>query len=961
MAHGAIDKVYFGWDGPVLEAAVRWLADHDPPATVWDLSELTIVLPVSRALRRLRELLLDVAGRNAVVMPRLLTIGRLPSLLMQPPQRVAGELECLLHWAAVLRSATPAQRESVFPHVPDADNAVAWLGLARQVKQLQDTLAAAAVRMADVNPRCADRAEFTELECRRWTELGELQQRYEAQLDAAGCIDEQLARIDAVNHDACRLDQPIILLACNDLPTIVQQMIRQAAATDNITALLPLPAEAAASVNDVGCVDAAQWQQQHLPIDDAQLCVVDRPADQAYATLRVMNATVTPEHAPDDVTVGLADPRLEPTLQRTLELADVPVRSAVPRDLSRAGPTLLLHAVAEFLAEARLDRFAALLRHADLEGFVHAHTDAAGHAVRDWLTLLDDYATDTLQQHVTGQWLDAGTPRAAQLKQVFDAVMTLLPHEANLEHAANDRQPLTAWVQPIADLLAAVYGDLTFDSDDHDEAAAVRRASLQSLGDTLRTINELDLPAPLTPDTTFPQALRIVAALAGRQTTSPPHTGPAVELLGYLELALDDAPLLVLTGMNEGAAPSSINADAFLPNRLRSLLGLPDNDHRFARDAFLLNLMLRTREHVTLIAGRRDHDDNPMPPSRLLLQCDADTLAARVARFYAEDHAEPPPPALLPAGGNAFLLPMPQPLREPIDQLHVTAFRRYLACPYRFYLQHVESLKAVDDRAVELEAFAFGNLAHEVFKAFGKQGPITSNDPKRIYQDFEARLHDIVARMHGSRLRAAVTIQIEQLLQRLEAFAQVQAHAVDDGWRLLPEKMEEKLAVTIDVDGEPFTINGRVDRIERHDQLGYRIADYKTGDRARKPRQTHQQTVDGQLQWLDLQLPLYRTFAQGIGIEPGAPLALGYINLPKKLDDVGWQEADWNDAELADADDTRDHVIRAIRREIFWPPAAPPTWPDDLTAIAGDEVIDRADMIRRQTQARAAAGTETLP
>ena len=45
-------------------------------------------------------------------------------------------------------------------------------------------------------------------------------------------------------------------------------------------------------------------------------------------------------------------------------------------------------------------------------------------------------------------------------------------------------------------------------------------------------------------------------------------------------------------------------ADLFLPDRLRGALGLEDNDRRYARDNYALNLLAASRR-LKLIAGRR--------------------------------------------------------------------------------------------------------------------------------------------------------------------------------------------------------------------------------------------------------------------------------------------------------------------------------------------------------------------
>src|SRR5690606_23626280 len=45
--------------------------------------------------------------------------------------------------------------------------------------------------------------------------------------------------------------------------------------------------------------------------------------------------------------------------------------------------------------------------------------------------------------------------------------------------------------------------------------------------------------------------------------------------------------------------------------------------------------------------------------------------------------------------------------------LSPTAFRSYLSCPFRFYLQHVLKMQEVDATKEELDVFDFGRLCHK--------------------------------------------------------------------------------------------------------------------------------------------------------------------------------------------------------------------------------------------------------
>src|SRR5690606_30715604 len=115
-----------------------------------------------------------------------------------------------------------------------------------------------------------------------------------------------------------------------------------------------------------------------------------------------------------------------------------------------------------------------------------------------------------------------------------------------------------------------------------------------------------------TPDLSGAGYLRWLLAEIGREPI-PPATDPhAVELLGWLELPWDDAPAMIVTGMNEGIVPSSLNSDLFLPNRLRQQLQLDDNDRRFARDAYALTLLAASRDRLTLIVGRVSAKNDPL-------------------------------------------------------------------------------------------------------------------------------------------------------------------------------------------------------------------------------------------------------------------------------------------------------------------------------------------------------------
>ncbi|HEX5498580.1 MAG TPA: PD-(D/E)XK nuclease family protein, partial [Thermomicrobiales bacterium] len=344
-----------------------------------------------------------------------------------------------------------------------------------------------------------------------------------------------------------------------------------------------------------------------------------------------------------------------------------------------------------------------------------------------------------------------------------------------------------------------------------------------------------------------------------REPIPPLPDHAAIELLGWLELPLDDAPALIVTGFNDGLTPSHVNADLFLPGALRRRLKLNDNDRRYARDAYALSALSASRERLTLIAGRRTAESDPLSPSRLLFACDRPAIAERTLAFFggAKVAAGAELPRSLTAGRpqSAFAVPRPQPLEKPATSMRVTEFRDYLACPYRYYLGHVLGLNRLDDEAEELGPQAFGSLAHAALQAFGQDGDANrSTDADAIRRRLDAALDEAVAALYGKLRLPAVDVQIEQLRLRLAAFADWQARWAAQGWRILrAEAVIEDGRAPLIVDGEPMFLRARIDRIDVNEITGRSVIfDYKTSDRGKPPDETHR----AKDQWIDLQLPL---------------------------------------------------------------------------------------------------------
>lgn len=930
----SITRKFLGFDGTPLRLAVDYLVTRYGVGQNLDLSGTILVLPGGRAGRRLLEILVERAETDALILmpPTIATVGRLPEHLYQPQRPFASDLVQHLVWAQSLESAEPAVLTHILPEPPAKDDQSRWLELGELLRQQHIELAADGLHFGDVVDGGKSRSGGFP-DAKRWRALREIQLDYLRRLDQLQLWDIQTARLVAIEKGECQVDRDILLMGTVDLNVASRRMIDQVA--DRVTAIVFSPDNWSDRFDEHGCLIPGKWQDTIIPIDDGRVHLAEGPSDQADRAVRCL-AEYQGQYRPDEITIGLADEQLTTYLERMLEQNDIPSRPASGISLTDTGPYRLLDAITQYLQTCRLADFSALVRHPDFHRWLDHDIS------QDWLEDLDDFHHHFLQPR-----LDANWPRAAErfesVKLIFNRVRELL------KDMYGPAKPLDQWNEPLAHLLKAIYGGQNWNRDDPDQRTVLR--SLEQFRDTMMSHTE-KIPRELMPVVNCSEAIEWILQQLQSVTIALPVGQPAVELLGWLELPLDDAPALVVCSFNEGFVPSSVNSDVFLPNALRSELGLQDNLRRYARDAYALCVLQRTRRQIDLIVGRRDSNNDPLRPSRLLFATDPETTARRAKRCFspATPTADLPPLAgneIAPDSASKFYVPRPSPLAEPIEALSVTAFRDYIECPYRFYLGRVMGLEVVDDRVEELDGGEFGNLMHKVLQRFGDaKSPIRdSSDASEIAAFLNRTLDDCVGESYGRRPLPAVNVQVEQLRLRLNAFAEKQAEWVTDGWRIQYTEIaipgSDHHEVTLDVDDQPLALRGRIDRIDVNRQTGtYAVLDYKSSDAGKTPEQTHRYKQ----QWCDLQLPLYRHLVGGLkhlGID--GPVELGYVLLPKNTRDVRFCLADWSAEELAAADDVAFNVVRDIRNEKFWPPSDDPAAGfGQFAAICQDGVFGRA-------------------
>lgn len=900
-----VRRHFLPWAGPLLPQAVAWLARDWTGAGPLNLSSWLVVVPTRQAGRRLREALAEHAATRgqAVFPPRVVTPELLVTQAVTPGALTANRLESLVAWTEILRAVDLADVRAVLPNDPPARDFAWALGLGRELARLQSTLAEGGWHLGDV----ATLAGETCPELQRWHKLGELERRHAARLAEVGLVDVQTARIKATLAPAPLIDfTRIAVIGAPDPLPLILRILAVHAASMPVDVVVYAPETEAKNFDDWGRPLATAWAERELPIAEfsERVRVCADPAEQVARITALAQATPDPETM---LGIGVADPELLPLLEKACARVGIAAFNPEGRARRHDGLYPLLMALAEFAAVPEFAAVTTLARCPDILEWLRARS-AEHFSAATFLRELDQLGSNHLPPT-----LAAAGAYTANFPTVGPALAALTELRAMLTRGNFPANASAALVELFTGRELEASGVVA-------ESAEAWMAQLREIEQVLARGGELTLTAT--------EAWQLALGAFADEVRTGDRPSGALDLLGWLELLWDDAPHLVVAGFNDGRVPSAIVGDVFLPETLRERLGLKRNAERFACDAYLLAAIAAARTsgngQLDILLGKTTTSGDPLRPSRLLLRCADAALPQRVTQLFQPVAAARPSPPW----ARAWKL-HPRVVDAPA-QLSVTAFRDWLACPFRFYLKHVLRMTRVDSEKAELNAMDFGVLMHQALQQLGQEPTLRDCiDAIQLTNFLMERFERIVRGRFGAELTLPLVVQFEAARQRLRSAAEVEARERAAGWRTLHVEWEIQLLIG------GLTVTGTIDRIDRHFDGRVRVLDYKTSDKADNPVAVHLRGVrtdeldrpewlrtsdaKGKPQlWADLQLPLYRLAVAAIW---GDAVSCGYFNLPKAAGETAvilWD--DFSRETQAAAEACAVGVVAAVVAGEFWPP-----------------------------------------
>ena len=895
----SLTSVQLDWNQPLLPAVTKQLLSYSQADFV-DLSAYLVIVPTQQAGRRLLEslaLALQDQGRG-LLRPEVITPDQIFSHTLRT-LALASEDNSAAAWFNVLSGIKIENFQALFPIEPTMSTS--WkIGMARRLMQLRNDLGEEGMDFS----HAAKLAAKAGTEVERWRQLERLEGLMLDELKHRNLIDPKQARREAaVNFSAPSHIEQIILAATPDPQALPLRALEKYAEQNDLEVWTYGPSEL---FDEWGRPLTQVWSIRALDLENWN-CSIQTLADPNNTAKQVSKLT---KHQPTEaILLGLADPNLNPVVAEALSAQSI--ASYDPEGFSVRDTRI--GKLAELLCQLPQDNSTtlvrALLQHPDT--YIWLENEAAQPKL---LKQLDDI----FETHLAAD-LGSCLFFAKQLDKhqaLAEALTKLQTLQKSLSESKDFINSLTSCLQAIYAAQESIQDE--GESVSWKECAEAIRQTLQTHTETREQFPKLSNE----------YSRELIRSALSRQKVYPDRAKNAHDLLGWLELLWNDAPLLVLAGMNESIVPETIHGDAFLPESLRETFGLRTNTQRFVRDAYLFEALCRRRQsagETHILIPQTAADGTPLKPSRILFQGTQETLLDRTRKCFAK------PSNTQAQIAHTIAWKLSPPLELPIpEKLSVSALSSYLECPFRFFLRHILKLRELDVETRELTPAQFGTLFHDTLETLTKDD-LSGATEASLNKILSTTADRLIAKRYGNKHSFALRLQREALLARLAAFSTRQAEAINGGYCI--DSMDTESKINIALCG--ITITGIVDRIDAS-AGNTRLIDYKTANTPKTPEQAHLKriatkpppkhlpeaaffkTEKARFRWTDLQLPLYALAQQA---ESGSLPEVAYFNCANTLEKSKIQTWEgFSQAHLDSATACASAVIEQIKQGIFWPP-----------------------------------------
>lgn len=956
-------KEYFNPAKKLVDETVEWLVRHAKVgvAGVNSLAHVAVVVPTRQAARQLRlALARRFEGR-----------GLIPPYVMQPSQfvvsrekgmEVATSIEVT---AALIRFFEQHEKDAkqwvnLFPHgiAKGDDLAMSVVSLVDQFNDIWQALGANGLSMQDVPRDKQARAELEQKlgsELERWEDLADFEEKFFRYLNQQG-------RRHGIQEKKAAIENPIslpgsvreiVLPALVDPLPVFCKVLERLEKRDGVEIHVLIHAEEkdAQQFDSFGRPILSEWTGEKkpiLPLKDDEIIITNQVSELADKVSELFPRKEEKKEVPS---LGLVDGGLFPEIEAVLAKNGYELYNPEQHRLSLSSLGRLVFNLLTMIEEKviRFSTFSAVVRENDvLDAIRNENVGEDGKRIdrrAKILEQLDRYQNENLPLDLS------------EIQEMGSANGGL---EGKYSELAFAYQTVMGWIRraegsipkKIISMLRTIYGVRKIGDKPGDREFV---AAVEALTETLK---EMEMPIVKNLESaSYLQVFR--KAIKETQYQLEPATTEVLKTEGWLELAWSGASNIVLAGMIEGAVPDSVVGHAFLPDRLRKVLGLASNEQRMARDTYLLKELLCSREEggggVRALVSLTNQGGEVCRPSRLLFLCNQEELPRRVKRLFGDTDAPSSTPAReFPQEWHLDLTDTRERVR-PANGFSATALDDYIRCPFTYYLKYVLRMGHVLQKE-ELGFDDFGTICHDVLAAFGRdEGCRELLEEEEIRAKLKEHFDRLAARQYPSPT-PMVMYQLQSAKSRVEALAGAEREHRLEGWRIV--LCEERMRGNI----RGYLITGMIDRIDYNEKTGkYCIIDYKTWDQRgnafEKVIFDRAEDVDygkkmgfpvfwaetKERRWASVQMAMYRELVTAehpgweigeykYGVLGATPKDSGYWGGCRDIGG-GTEETMSLAAHIDTMRETLLAAIEQIEAGIFWPPSPLDNWRWDYSTL----------------------------
>jgi RecB family exonuclease len=323
-----------------------------------------------------------------------------------------------------------------------------------------------------------------------------------------------------------------------------------------------------------------------------------------------------------------------------------------------------------------------------------------------------------------------------------------------------------------------------------------------------------------------------------------------IQVLGVIESRGLHFDKLYVLGLAAGSLPRPVRPLPLLhPQERQSVLGATtESQYHFAQQAF--DHLLACAPDVTLLRPEEESAE-PLAPSPFWSHASGEEVHSTVDMWNAPDGVSARAAWLQQANKGLTQPAGFPPVDPPVDghtlprSISVSALAIAFLCPFRFFAERVMGLLPLDELMMGISPLERGNLLHRVLALFtrrcrdkglawGKDGAAMEtllnacSDEVLLSADKET-LHvekgDVG--QHARVVEHSRWVGGKKGAQGLlTTWLRLEGGRLDEGWQWLSEEASFE---GLSDPGWPFSLAGRVDRIDYHTDSGYALWDYKSG------------------------------------------------------------------------------------------------------------------------------------